>query len=242
MGHLAKLLRRGGRGELTYDPYWDYVSLLMHFDGIHGGASFVDETGKPINVSNVTNDTNYVKIGQASANFNGNSYLTIPYSSSYADDFNLGNSNFTIEFWIYLKSWSGPSLYGTVISKRQSGVSFDFSVINTGSTMVFQYYNGSIHNAGFTICNNLSLQNNWGHVCVMRKDGYLYGFLNGILQGQTTITSTLNGRNLAVEFGKSMSYSDSRLNAYLDEFRLTKAARYSENGFTPSLLPFPNHS
>jgi hypothetical protein len=65
---------------MSYDPYWDCVTLLMHMDGSNSGTSFPDEKGHSVSrFGNVYTMTGTKKFGTASAQFNSNTdYLGKP--------------------------------------------------------------------------------------------------------------------------------------------------------------------
>lgn len=216
-------------------------SLMMHFEGSDNGTVFVDDTGKPISLSGsgLVTKTDEYKVGGASARFPGNgAQLTTPNHA----DFDLSSDDWTISFWLYQRSYTGNSRYGTVISKRNSGGDHDWSVINlTNGSVGLQRYNGSSGNA-FAMIHDTAVQgsllNTWAHLAISRRGGLLRCFSNGQQTFEYSQPVNLRNRNLTVQMGRSKSYSDSRLNANVDELSIFKGgAVYWDDDFTPPEAP-----
>ncbi|MDR1935086.1 MAG: putative Ig domain-containing protein [Candidatus Accumulibacter sp.] len=200
-------------------------SLLMHFDGVDDGTVFPDATGKTVTPTGVVTKTDVVKMGTASGYFSGNSYLTVPNSA----DFDFSTQDFTIECWVYLRAWSGVSLYGTVISKRVSGIDHDWTIINNNSRFGMQYTQSGVVN-WLDLGSHAPDHNAWTHLAVTRKGNILRGFRDGVLVSTATLTEALHNRATSISIGRSISYADSYLNGNLDELRITRGvARYTEN-------------
>lgn len=207
------------------------VVLLMHFDGENFGTTFFEETGKNVSRSGTVLTMGDVKkLGTASVRFNGSgSMLHVPYS----EDMNLSSSDFTIEFWLYLRAWSGTSLYGTVLSKRTSGADHDYSIINNDAEIGFQYASPTAGNAWFSMGLHDVAQNQWAHFAVSRLGNQLYSYRNGVEMNRVTLSRNLNNSALITQFGQSLGYGDSYLNANVDELRITKGVARYIGGFTP---------
>jgi hypothetical protein len=192
------------------DPYYLYVSALMHFDG--NGA---DSTGK---LSATANKITYAagKFGSAGV-FNGvDSYDLVEGS------FNFSAATWTIEAWVKLKAYGGV-VFGQY---NASDAQYEFSL---PSAKVL-HFNGT----SYTFSTDLPLDA-WNHVAVVRNSGTTYAYVNGV---RSSVTSTLAPMNLvqfrigANRFG---NYGIVRsVNGMIDEFRITSGiARY--NGATVSV-------
>lgn len=72
----------------------------------------------------------------------------------------------------------------------------------------------------------------WQEVCLMRRDGVLYYFINGVCVNQLASTRVL-GDELAFSFG-----SEQQTYKYFDELRVTSKALYPSSGYTPTSVPF----
>lgn len=228
----------GTRGLRSYEIALGTYSMLMHMDGADNGTSFTDATGKAVTRggSPVTK-TDVVKVGSASARYPGsNSYTRVPYSA----DFDLSTADFTIDFWLYLRSKSGASLYGTVVEKRNSGADHDWTIINNNSTIGLQgRHVSSAGNAWFDLAGSSgsTVLNAWEHFRVARRGMELRAFRGGVEVNRAAMAYNLLNRSLTVQHGASrLGYGDSYLNANLDEFRIIKGAAMSwDSPFDPPL-------
>ncbi|MDR1936841.1 MAG: putative Ig domain-containing protein [Candidatus Accumulibacter sp.] len=213
-------------------------SLLMHYEGTDGGTVFTEQTGKTVTRggSPVTM-TDVAAVGASSVRFPGDaSYLRVPYSA----DFDLSTSDFTIEFWLYLRSTSGSNLYGTIIEKRNASASHDWTIINGGESSIGlqgRVGAGASEAAWFNMggASGPVILDAWEHYRVARRGMELRAWRNGQLVNQATMAYNLLNRNLTVQSGCSrLGYTDSRLNANLDELSVVKGAALSwESGFIP---------
>ena len=81
----------------------------------------------------------------------------------------------------------------------------------------------------------------WTHVAVGRSGANLRLFAGGVQQGTTfnISTSTIFPFNAVTLIGQTTNGATYGMNGNIDEFRMTKAARYTAN-FTPPTAPFPN--
>jgi hypothetical protein len=68
------------------------------------------------------------------------------------------------------------------------------------------------------------------HYCIMRKIGTTYFYINGILIFTSSTTFTM--AQTALYLGTALD-SRGALRGYIQQFRITKLARYTESGFTP---------
>lgn len=84
-----------------------YTVLMLHMDGTDEGTTFTDSSTSAHTVT--ANGQTNTEIGQsmfgsASGQFDGtDDYLSIPDSA----DWNFGNGDFTIDFWVYSINSSG---------------------------------------------------------------------------------------------------------------------------------------
>lgn len=216
-----------------FDPFWDNVTLLLHMNGSNGSTTFTDSSKYGLTVTSNGNaqiSTTQSKFGGASGKFDGTGdYLTQASDTSKA----LGVSDFTIETWIYLNSYTDLGIWEScpigAAGSRTTG--FIWYITSTGSMRI--YHNSA--NLIITATSILAL-NTWTHIACTRQDGTTRLFVNGTSVGSTTtlINDTAGGRVIGT-FCDSTSLSP---DGYLDEFRITKGvARYSAS-FTVPDKPF----
>ena len=208
------------------DPYYSNVVLLLHGDYDFTDTSQYNAILTTSGTAPTINATaTYIKYGTGSIAFGGAGYLVTPTSNNY----NLGNQNFTIEFWMYITT-IGTGNYalfdGTSWRIIFSGGAFIFlcyeSASNVFATSNSQFSNATMyHVAVVRNCNSLSIYSNGAIVPLSSGTGLL----------QYPLTST------AISIGGS-SYGNSPSGTYLDDIRITiGVARYTAP-FTPPAQPF----
>ena len=207
-------------GASVTDPLFSSVSVLMPFDTISDikANSFT-------NVS-VTVSTTSKKMGTGSARFNG-STSAINFSAS--SSFNFGTTEFTIEGWFIVDNVTGNK---PIFSFANRTMLFQLQ----GSTPVF-YLNGV--SAGWAGNAGTITAGVWTHFAVVRAaSGVCTLYINGVATGQTpTQTGTLGSSTVAASIGTDAT-GGAFLLGNVDDFRITKAARYTAN-FTPPTTPYP---
>jgi hypothetical protein len=242
VGNYTAVIRAAfSSGEMNYwaiDIALGTYSVLLHFDGINDGTAFTDETGRAWSrTGSVVTSTAQSVLGGASyyASAAGK-YIQTPYSSV----FDLSASDFTIEGWLRPTGNSGSSRYGTVISKRSTGIDFDWVLfIDQGNRNIdLAYGNTSTGRVDFASALNTVPANIWTHVAIVRKGGQLMMYINGVENTRQTISGSIRNRNLPVYIGMSNSYSDSYWIGWLDEFRIVKGAAMYNGNFTPPAIAF----
>ena len=199
------------------DPLMDKVSLLLHADG--SGSTFVDSslTPKTITATNATQSATQSKFGGQSAYFDGSGdYLTVPSSAA----FGFGTGDFTLEYWWYPTRNVGNE---TIIDTRP-GDTANPLVLGKAADGAVRCYDGSSIRTGGTM--NL---NDWNHVAWSRSGGDNSIYLNG-----TRVINFANafdaGSDRGLTIGANASVGFENAQGYIDDLRITKAARY--NGAT----------
>jgi hypothetical protein len=217
------------------DPYFNYVSLLLHMDGSNGSTTFVDSS---VNMLTVTGkevppeiSTAESKFGGSSCFFNGgtNRWIALP------DEPVLDcTGDFTVEAWIYPLSTADMMVASGLYDNTQV-----FRLNYGGAGNILCYAGGAFivdAAAGITA-------NSWHHVAMTRSGVNTRVFVNGAQIGVTvtSFTSSLYIRRLGLFFFNGFQNTPQLpYNGYIDELRITKGvARYTAN-FTPPTEPFPN--
>jgi hypothetical protein len=239
-----------GSEKTPVDPQFGSVSLLLHGNGTNGSTTITDNSPTPKTVT----PSNGAVISTAQSKFGGSSLL-LPSAgiSSFTSaskivvtnstDFDFGSGDFTIEMWYYPIA---QSQYSGII--HRDGADFPWTLYhatsaNSGNPMT-QF--GSLTawlSAEMTF--GAIANNQWHHLAVTRASTVFRTFTNGAL---VTTDSSWNGAianstgNLVIGTnGMGESSGDSyRLQAHIDDLRITKGvARYTAN-FTPPTAPFPD--
>lgn len=213
----------------TNDPYFSNVVLLMHMDGANNSTVFTDIKGHPITRNgNAVISTGHSKFGGASAYFDGNDGLTVAASPDLA----FGLSDLTIEFFTKIND---------LISYHHLIGSGGYSIPSSGGWRLYTNDNQmelwqATPNTKL-ISGGMLMSDTWHHIAITQMSGILKLWLDGAFIGQYTNNIEWNdGQNKGLTIGGSAF----GLNGYIDELRITKAARYTQN-FTPPTTPFPNN-
>jgi hypothetical protein len=205
---------------LNIDPYFGQVVLLLKGEGINGSTTFVDSSSNNYSPDghNLTNiSTVHSKFGTSSIFFQNsdNTFLTWPASTNY----NNGNS-FTIEFWIRLNSLPSGDTYCLATSNVRY-----FSLTSTG------VFSSTAFGGNNLVFGTLSI-NTW-YWCVLVYDKNIprtSAYLNGtrISTSTTLATSyTTTNEKFGISSCPDISFLRELKNAYVDEFRFTRVARYN---------------
>jgi hypothetical protein len=198
------------------DPYYVYVTCLLHMDGVNTSVLTIDEKGTPFTIQGNGSLSNAeVLFGTASLYCGGN-------GGTHGSLLPVNGTSWTMECWIYPTSLPA-STYECIFSESSS---FGLYVYNSHII----YYTGS---AILTSSSTVSL-NTWQHVAFVNNGGTITLYLNGVSQGTTT-TNWTTSSGLYIGTDNSSEY----FRGYIDEVRMTnQIARYTAN-FTPPTTAFP---
>ena len=196
--------------------------VLLHFDGADGSTTFTDETGKvwtPYSAAQL--NTAEQKFGTASAIFNNNAatYIETPYHA----DFDLGNSDWTIDFWIKL-----PNLDNEDFIQIGTNFTNGIAVYLTSTTLVV---NIGLETEFLGTPFGLSA-NAWTHIAVVKTNATdnLKVFVGGVKKSDVT-NSAHPTITTAVSVGK-VTTQGWGLEGWIDELRISNVARWTSD-FTP---------
>jgi len=222
-------------GTKSNDPNYSNVSLLLNGNGTNGSTTFTDSSSYGHTVTPVADakiSTAQNKFGGASIYLDGSGdCLSLPDDQSA---FNFGTGDFTIECWIY---WVGGA-YGIVFSQRHAydtnNTGMSWRIDDANDTIGFWHGNGL---DGFGTPSNAISKNTWTHIALTRNGSIFTIWVNGQSQATNTITASMIYYPPVI--GRSQGVLGEYLNAYLDDFRITKGvARYTAN-FTPPTAELP---
>jgi len=233
------------------DPNFPSVSLLLHGDGTNGSTTITDSSGSPKVITAVGNaqiSTAQSRFGEASMYFDGSTgNLVSPYSSDHV----FGTGDFTVEGWFYFTDINTNQRALVALGDGANGSgpvynSWTLAYRGTDASNQFMFYRYDGTEYVFTTTGAPLSANTWTHIAVCRASGTLRIFVNGAsyYSASNSINySAVNTNPLRVAlgyYGPPSGYSGPRYWAgFIDEIRITKAARYTAN-FTPQTAPFPD--
>jgi hypothetical protein len=205
------------------DPYFSSVVLLLH-----GDSNFIDSSSynRTLTINGEVTANGSPKYGNYSLNFDGNGdYLTLSSSNELV----LETSDFTIEAWIYPRSWNNSN---ALIIGSNTNNSVQISRYGTSSTQ----FGLALSGVSWLISDaNLPAINVWTHIAIIRASGVIKIYINGVQSG-SSYTGTANFSSPIYAIGGNGSND---FDGLIDELRITRGvARYTSN-FTPSPVPFP---
>ena len=217
------------------DPFWSSVVCLFHCNGT-GGSTTVTDSGPAA-------ATSYLMLNQAVLSATqkkfGTTSLAVDgqgdciYPNGTESNFAFGTGDFTVEMFIYPTSL-GSSIDRVIYDGRAIGGNGLTPTIYVSSAAKVMYYANST--GAITGTTTLSI-NTWYHVAVCRSGTSTRLFLDGVQEGSTwtdTTNYSLANTNRPVFGMNGNAIDSSSLVGYMDEVRVTKAARYTANFTAPT--------
>lgn len=179
-------------------------------------------------------DTAQKKFGSASLLLDGTGdYVTYPSATA----FSASQTNLTMEAWVR------PNEAGrtqTVFSKRSAG-NQEFSFIKNASDQMqlVVWDAGSVVVVNITSTATLS-NGTWYHVAFCKAGTAWKLFINGNQEASATQSNTPGTNSDVFHIGHQLGNITTDWNGWLDEIRVTAAARYTAS-FTAPTAAFPRH-
>lgn len=219
----CKPITHGAYELLSDDPYFTDVDLLLIADTDVNSYKDWSINNRAVN-----------KAGQLSiAQLNSKAVFKFQGNYNTGGRFNpvistLGIADFTIEWW------GAPST-----STSGGARFFELSAPNAGSnrtyyiTLINSNISGSVAVNETVIVNPPPLEDNeldLHHYCLMRKNGVTQVYINGASVGSSSQVFDIAYNSLMIG---AAADTDGGLNGYIQQFRVTKLARYTDSGFTP---------
>jgi Concanavalin A-like lectin/glucanases superfamily len=231
-----------------YDPYFDYVTLLLNGDNAANGAqnnTFLDSSTNNFTITRNGNTTqgSFSPYGPNWSNyFDGTGdYL----STANATALSLGSGDFTVEAWIYPDRVLNT--YNNIIGgnvRYQSSVEYGWYVSLDGTGKPTIVLNGTTY-AAFTLKSSTSLNvSKWYHFAVSRSGTSINMYIDGVQVASGT--SSVNENYVSNSFYIGTGYVDFlggagvatlSFQGNVSNFRLVKGTALYTSNFTPSTTP-----
>lgn len=223
------------------DRYFNYVSLLLHMDGVNGSTSFVDNSPRTKTVTPAGStqiSTVQSKYGGASGFFNNtNSYLTTPDNV----DFNFSTGDWTLELFCNISP-----VEADILINKAAGLGFypvQLRVFNS-KFGVKGYNNAQFPALVYELGEDkgpIVTPGQWYHVVAARQNTNFYLYVDGILIDYSTSNANLYYSNSPLSIGGT-SDGLGLVSGYIDEVRITKGICRYPNGtrFIPPRKAFPD--
>lgn len=208
-------------------------SLMLRFNEDIGDLNFIDSSQNQLQITNngnvaITKGPRISRNGLGSGYFNQSSIYvkTNPILS-------LGTSDFTIETWVRMKNWGNG--YATLYDGLAPGGNyyrtncFCWALLqNSNNNTSGVYYNGQWHN--FNAYVSIVL-NSWSHHALVRRENFLYWYVDGNLLAMMPFDLDCSSPNCVI--GRASDQQVNFFNGYLDDYRITKTAKYENLHFLP---------
>lgn len=205
--------------------------LLLDFDSeINKDSSDYNRISVPSGSPSL--NTQYKKFGESSGYFPASAWI------DYADvsPFNFGSRDFTVDWWEYRPAAAAAGSGVACIN----GTILLFAHNNTASTSSVLAFYASSNGSGWDICSavpmGITVMNQWVHRAVVRKNGVFTFYQNGVQYNSYANSSGAIFSATTQPF-RVGACSTSSCTCYLDEFRVSDVARWTEN-FIPPNTPY----
>lgn len=220
----------GGGGGGDSDPHFSSVVALLPMNGSNDSTTFTDITGR------VWTPFGNAKISTTQSKFNGSSGLfdgvSDYISTAASSDFAFGTGDFTVECFVYIKSWTNTSPYLIGNYTGAASGKWGFYINASGTQLGFR------HADSVVIHQNCSMSlNTWHHVAVDRISGSLKMFVDGFkLAADAAFTANLNASSVVAIGALAPSYpNNDELDGHMAEMRVTKGVgRYTDDFSSPA--------
>lgn len=233
------------RPEPSYDPYWNNVVSLIHFDGTNGSTIIIDEKSNTWTAENgAALSTTSPIFGTASLLVNGDGTTATTNQSCISTPINanldITSGDFTVEFFITPQAT--PSVVGYIANHFawQPTTERSWAIVYRSTNKVAAFLSEDGVNTPIIEGVDTVAIGTTTHIALVRSGSTFSLFVGGVLQGQQTIAGALFASTAPVLIGAVNPTRVLGFNGKVDEFRITKGvARYSAN-FTPPVEPFPH--
>ena len=228
-------------GQWATDPYYKNTTLLLHGDGKANGSqnnTFLDSSTNAFSITRNGNTTqgSFSPYGPTWSNyFDGSTATFYLTSSGSSTPFTFGTgTDFTFEGWFSLSTTTGDTDYRTIISNYGGG---------GGGAIIGMYLSGGLPKfrglwgAADIIGTTTLTVGSWYHFAFCRSGTTFYLFLNGVLEGTATATTSADGSNDWF-VGKIPAASQTGyFFGYISNVRVVKGAALYTSAFSPSTVP-----
>ena len=215
------------------DPYFDFVTLMLHGNGTNGAQNntFLDSSTNNFTITRNGNTTQgtFTPYGSNWSNyFNGtDAWLSIGSNAA----FGMGTGDCTIECWYYpLNHTSGNQV---LIDLRTTNTAIPFAMGVLNGTGAPYAYNGTAYSGG-VVANNA-----WNHIAFVRSGSGTNNcklYLNGSQVAQFTDTNNW-GSAQTCAIGRNTAFNGEFAFGYLSNVRIVKGSAVYTTAFTPPSAP-----
>jgi len=190
-------------------------------------------------VGNAVVSTSVKKYGSASMYFDGSSpYGYLKGNANLSQNVAFGTGDFTVECWVYLTTTASDS---TIMDTRPGSNSANYFLFylwtNGGAQQpTIAWYSPT----SYVLSTGTVSSGTWTHIAVSRASGTIRSFKDGVLQQSASDTRSYANPGAPYPYiGAAYGVGVDSFKGYIDDFRITKYARYTAT-FTVPDQAFPN--
>jgi hypothetical protein len=226
--------KRAALSTWPLDPQFANVLALLHADGnLTDSSSY----GRTLTANGDAASNGTAKFGSASLAINGGN-ISIPNAANL----DLGDT-WTVEAWVYVPTFGqdgGLACRGDY-TNSSGWDGCQFAIRLGGNAAVTTYFWGSGSSQQIVDAQNVLTEATWAHVAAVRDGTNGRVYVNGSQVGSTSGLNSPVSSTYPIVVGKWTAARSGSIGlaGLIDEFRVTKSARYSAN-FTPNTTAFPN--
>ena len=232
------------------DTDWDKVLIRNDFDSGNSDQKF---SSAPVVTGTAFRVASPVKVGTKSLRLS-NGHWAYLYRSEYGDVY---SGEWTVEGWFYIDTLptgvtGGSSALFSQSPYSTTGTTFMWGLVveKNNNTYRFRWYNNNSSSYSYgTTGGDLGqvsvndINRNWFHVALVREalNGSIHLYVNGVEQTETSSNQIIDndlrtGSSYAFYLGyiKYNSISVANFDGFVDDFRLSKVARYTSNFTAPT--------
>lgn len=176
----------------------------------------------------LTNGPTFSSANSGSIVFDGtNDYVKI--SNTVPTSLQIGQNDFTIDFWVYPSNTSAYSICGNL--QDSNGTGYYWVIINSTFTGLHTVQFGTEPVPACKFGTTALAANQWYNIILSRTGTSLICYINGSVYGNTANLPTFNGTT-STEFLIGISKSIGNYSAYPLNGRLANLKIYNQKGFT----------
>jgi hypothetical protein len=176
----------------------------------------------------LTNGPTFSSANSGSIVFDGtNDYVKI--SNTVPTSLQIGQNDFTIDFWVYPSNTSAYSICGNL--QDSNGTGYYWVIINSTFTGLHTVQFGTEPVPACKFGTTALAANQWYNIILSRTGTSLICYINGSVYGNTANLPTFNGTT-STEFLIGISKSSGNYSAYPLNGRLANLKIYNQKGFT----------
>jgi hypothetical protein len=208
------------------DTFEAQVLLRLRMNDAVGATTLVDTSPSPktVTVTAPSGISTFSRHGSGSFHRNetGNATFSDPAA------FSFGTGDFTIEFWIF-RVLNNNAFPVAVARNDTQSRGWYLEVGDTNGLRMFSY----TPSMNFGTASGTAPANTWQHMAICRGSGVIRAYVNGKMLASAANTTNLSTADVvAGQIGGFPGYSTTHA-FFIDDLRITAAARYGASDFTP---------